>query len=147
MLEKDDIMAQPNKKKGLSKEEINAMKDYLKEKNSKNDGEGVVLAAIAKLPEPDRSLANGVHAIIKKNFPDLTYKTWYGFPAYMKQDKLICFFQYASKFKSRYSTLGFTDKADLDEGHMWPVTYAVTKLTAAEEAKITTLVRKAIGER
>ena len=134
-----------SRKKGLSKEEINAMKEYLKEKNSKNTGEEVVLAAIAKLPEPDRSLAKGVHAIIKKNFPELTYKTWYGFPAYVKGGELICFFQYASKFKSRYSTLGFSDRSNLDEGNMWPTVYAVTKITNSEESKIIALVKRAVS--
>lgn len=135
------------KKKGLSKEEINALKDYLKEKNTKNDGEGAVLAAIAKLPEPDHGLAKGIHAVIKKRFPNLTYKTWYGFPAYVKDGELICFFQYASKFKSRYSTLGFSDKANLDDGSMWPVVFAVKELNAESEAKITALIKKAVSLR
>ncbi len=133
------------KANGLSKEEIAAMKDYLKEKNSKENNENTVLAAISKMPEPDRSLAKRIHAIITKNFPSFTCKTWYGFPAYMKGDEMVCFFQYASKFKARYSTLGFSDKSNLDEGNMWPVTYAVTKLTASEEAKIVALVKKAVS--
>ncbi len=134
------------KQKGLTKEEIDAMKGRLKELNAgKAEGEEVVLTQIARLPEPDRSMAKHVHTIIMKNFPNLIPKTWYGFPAYTKEGKLICFFQYASKFKTRYSTLGFSDKANLDEGNMWPTVYALTKLTASEEAKIVTLVKKAVS--
>ncbi len=134
------------KQKGLTKEEINAMKGRLKELNAdKTEGEEVVLTQISRLPEPDRSMAKHVHTIIMKNFPDLIPKTWYGFPAYTKEGKIICFFQYASKFKTRYSTLGFSDKANLDEGNMWPTVYALTKLTASEETKIITLVKKAIS--
>lgn len=133
------------KAKGLTKEEVGAMKEHIKELNSNTDGEEVVLAQIAKLPEPDRSLAKSIHTIIKKNFPNLTYRTWYGFPAYLKDGEIICFFQYASKFKSRYSTLGFSDKGNLDEGNMWPVVYAITKVTTSEEAKIVALVKKALG--
>lgn len=134
------------KQKGLTKEEIDAMKGRLKELNAgKAEGEEVVLTQIARLPEPDRSMAKHVHTIIMKNFPNLIPKTWYGFPAYTKEGKMICFFQYASKFKTRYSTLGFSDKANLDEGNMWPTVYALTKLTASEEAKIVTLVKKAVG--
>ena len=124
------------------------MKQRIKEVNfeGKKEGEEAVLAQIATLPEPDRSMAKRVHAIVMKNFPKLTPRTWYGFPAYTKgDDKVVCFFQYASKFKTRYSTLGFSDKANLDEGNMWPVTFALKKLTAAEEAKIAALVKKAVS--
>ncbi|MDE1857260.1 MAG: DUF1801 domain-containing protein [Candidatus Micrarchaeota archaeon] len=131
--------------KGLSKEEIAAMKEYLQEKNSKVGGEEAVLAAIAKMSEPDRSMAKRVHAIIKASAPGLSTRTWYGMPAYARGDKIICFFQNAGKFKARYSTLGFSDKANLDDGAMWPVTFALKKLTAAEEAKIAALVKKAVG--
>ena len=129
--------------KGLSKDEIAAMKEYLKEKNAKANGEEAVLAAIAKMKEPDRSMAKQIHAIIKASAPDLSPRTWYGMPAYAKGDKVICFFQNAGKFKARYSTLGFSDKANLDEGKMWPTSFALLKLTPTEEAKIATLVKKA----
>ena len=129
--------------KGLSKDEIAAMKEYLKEKNAKANGEEAVLAAIAKMKEPDRSMAKQIHAIIKASAPDLSPRTWYGMPAYAKGDKVICFFQNAGKFKARYSTLGFSDKANLDEGKMWPTSFALLKLTSTEEAKIATLVKKA----
>ncbi|MDE1855169.1 MAG: hypothetical protein KGH57_02520 [Candidatus Micrarchaeota archaeon] len=131
------------KAKGLSKGEISAMKEYLKEKNAKVNGEEAVLAAIAKMKEPDRSMAKRVHAIVKASASELSPRTWYGMPAYAKGDKVICFFQDAGKFKARYATLGFTDKAKLDEGAMWPTSFALAKLTAAEEAKISLLVKKA----
>ncbi len=133
------------KAKGLSKEEVAAMKDYLKEKNSKANGEEAVLAAIAKMEEPDRSMAKQIHAIVKATAPELSPKTWYGMPAYAKGEKVICFFQNAGKFKARYSTLGFSDKANLDEGSMWPVTFAIKRLSPAEEARIAALVKRAIG--
>ncbi|MDE1860664.1 MAG: DUF1801 domain-containing protein [Candidatus Micrarchaeota archaeon] len=134
-----------NRAKGLSKEEIAAMKEYLQEKNSKVGGEEAVLAAIAKMKEPDRSMAKKVHAIITASAPELSPRTWYGMPAYANGDKVICFFQNAGKFKARYSTLGFSDKANLDQGAMWPVVFALTKLTASEEAKIAALVKKAVS--
>ncbi len=134
-----------NKGKGLNKEEIAAMKEYLKEKNAKANGEEAVLAAIAKMKEPDRSIAKRIHAIVKASAPELSPRTWYGMPAYAKGDKVICFFQNAGKFKARYSTFGFTDKANLDEGKMWPTGFALTELTPAEEAKITALVKKAMS--
>lgn len=132
-------------KKGLSKEEIAAMKEYLKEKNSRANGEEDVLAAIAKMKEPDRSMARRMHAIVKASAPELSPRTWYGMPAYSKDDKIICFFQNAGKFKARYSTLGFSDKANLDEGKMWPTGFALTELTPAEEKRITALVKKAVS--
>ncbi len=132
-------------KKGLSKEEIAAMKEYLKEKNSKANGEEDVLAAIAKMKEPDRSMARRIHAIVKASAPGLSPRTWYGMPAYSKDDKVICFFQNAGKFKARYSTLGFSDKANLDEGKMWPTGFALTGLTLVEEKRITALVKKAVS--
>lgn len=140
-------MAGTKTKEGLSKEEIAAMKDYLKEKNSRDNGEEAVQAAIAKMKEPRRSMAKRIHAIVKANAPELSPRTWYGMPAYSKGDKVICFFQDADKFKSRYSTFGFTDKANLDEGKMWPVGFALTELTSAEEKKIAALIKKAMSGR
>ncbi len=133
-----------SKNKGLSKEELAAMKEYLKEKNAKANGEEAVLAAIAKMKEPDRSMAKRIHTIVKAAAPELSPKTWYGMPAYAKGDKIICFFQNAGKFKARYSTFGFSDKANLDEGKMWPTGFALVDLTSVEEAKITALVKKAV---
>ena len=108
-------------------------------------GESDVLAAIAALQEPDRTMARRIHAIIKTNAPVLSPKTWYGMPAYARDGNVVCFFQSAQKFKARYATLGFNDRARLDEGAMWPVAYALTKLTPAEEARITALVKKAVS--
>ena len=121
------------------------MKEYLKEKNAKVNGEEAVLAAIAKMKEPDRSMAKRLHTLIKASAPNLVPRTWYGMPAYAKGDKVVCFFQDAGKFKVRYATLGFSDKANLDEGSMWPVAFALKRLTAAEEAKIVALVKRAVG--
>ncbi|HVC58682.1 MAG TPA: DUF1801 domain-containing protein [Candidatus Acidoferrales bacterium] len=132
------------KSNGFSEEERAAMRERVQEMNS-NAGESDVLAKIAAMPEPDRSMAKRLHAIIKSCAPELTSKTWYGMPAYVKGDNIVCFFQNAGKFKARYSTLGFSDKANLDEGSMWPTTYALMKLTATEEARIRTLVKKAIS--
>ncbi len=123
------------------------MRDYIKEKRgdtSGRSGEEVVLAKIAELKEPDRSLAKQLHAIIKSSAPGLTPKTWYGMPAYAKDDKVVCYFQPGAKFKTRYSTLGFSDKANLDEGGIWPVVFAVKDMPSAE-AKIIALVKKAIS--
>jgi uncharacterized protein YdhG (YjbR/CyaY superfamily) len=119
------------------------MKDTLEERNSKTDGESAVLAKIATMPEPDRTMAKRVHQIIKAAAPELVPRTWYGMPAYSKEDKIVCFFQDAHKFKARYATLGFSDKANLDEGEMWPVVYALKKLTSAEEARIVSLLKRA----
>jgi uncharacterized protein YdhG (YjbR/CyaY superfamily) len=112
---------------------------------NKADGESDVLAAIAKMPGPDRALGERVHAIVKASAPELSPKTWYGMPAYARDGKVICFFQSASKFKSRYATLGFNDAANLDEGAMWPTSFALKQLTAAEEARIGALVKKAVS--
>lgn len=137
----------PKKSKGFSDEEKAAMREYAKELSGKND-ESALLAKIAAMPEPDRTLAKRLHKIIKKNAPNLTPKTWYGMPAYANRDgKVVCFFQNASKFKYRYSTLGFQDAAHLDEGHMWPTSFAITKLTAVEEAKIVSIVKKAVNSK
>lgn len=137
--------ATSKKSKGLTDEEIAAMKETLKERNSNTDGESAVLAKIAEMPEPDRNMAKRIHQIVKTTAPELIPRTWYGMPAYSKDDKVICFFQNAQKFKARYSTFGFSDKANLDEGTMWPNSYALKALTAAEEARIAALVKKAVS--
>jgi uncharacterized protein YdhG (YjbR/CyaY superfamily) len=111
----------------------------------KSDGESDVLAKIAEMPEADRVLAERLHAVIKASAPALTSRTWYGMPAYAKDGKIVLFFQSAQKFKTRYATLGFSDEANLDEGDMWPTSYALRKLTAADEAKIGTLVKRAVS--
>jgi uncharacterized protein YdhG (YjbR/CyaY superfamily) len=109
------------------------------------EGESDVLAKIAEMPESDRVLAERLHAIIKATAPGLSPRTWYGMPAYAKDGNVVCFFQSGQKFKTRYATLGFSDKANLDEGAMWPTSFALTELTAAEEARIAALVKKAVG--
>ena len=132
---------------GFSAEEKAAARERVRElkaEAAKADGETELLAAIAKMQEPDRAIAKRVHALIKAAAPTLTPKTWYGMPAYAKDGNVICFFQNAGKFKVRYQTLGFGDKAHLDDGAMWPNSYALLKLTATEEAKITALVKKAV---
>ncbi|MGH7777288.1 MAG: iron chaperone [Candidatus Dormibacterales bacterium] len=117
----------------------------MKAEAAKADGKTQLLAAIARMQEPDRTIAKKVHALITAATPALTPKTWYGMPAYAKEDGgVICYFQNAGKFKVRYQTLGFSDKASIDDGAMWPIQYALTKLTATEEAKITALVKKAV---
>jgi hypothetical protein len=115
----------------------------VKEATKKTDGESAVLATIAAMPGPDRAVGERLHAIIKANAPVLSPKTWYGMPAYAKDDKIICFFRSAQKFKERYMTLGFNDGANLDDGNLWPISFALKALTAAEEAKIAALVKKA----
>jgi hypothetical protein len=137
--------ASGKKSVGLTDWEIAAMKETLKERNSNTDGESAVLAKIAEMPEPDRTMAKRIHQIVKTTAPALVPRTWYGMPAYSKGDKVICWFQDAHKFKARYATLGFSDKTNLDDGSMWPVAYALKGLTAAEEAKISALVKKAVG--
>ncbi|HXJ48276.1 MAG TPA: DUF1801 domain-containing protein [Candidatus Acidoferrum sp.] len=132
----------------FTKEELGAMKSRVKELKAaatKADEENAVLAAIAEMQAPDRALAKRLHAIITASVPALSPKTWYGMPAYGKEGKIVCFFQSAQKFKTRYATLGFSDAAHLDEGDMWPNAYALTKLTAATEAKISALVKRAAG--
>ena len=132
---------------GFTDEERDAMKARAQElKADKADGESAVLAKIAEMSEPDRAMAERVHAIVKASAPALSPKTWYGMPAYANKDgKVVCFFQSAQKFKTRYATLGFSDSANLDEGALWPVTFALKDLTATEEAKIRALVMKAMG--
>lgn len=140
-------MATDTKKaKGLSKAEISAMKDYLKEKNGGGVGESEVLARIKKMPQSDRSLAEQVHTIVMQSAPTLVPRLWYGMPAYSNSEgKVVCYFQDAAKFKSRYATFGFSDKAHLDEGSMWPVVFALKKLGPKEKSQIITLVKKAVG--
>jgi uncharacterized protein YdhG (YjbR/CyaY superfamily) len=133
--------------KGLTDEEIAAARERAKElKADKADGESALLAKIAEMAEPDRVMAERLHAIVKASAPALTPKTWYGQPAYADNDgKVVCFFQPASKFKTRYATLGFNDSAHLDDGALWPVAFALKALTAADEAKIAALVKKAVN--
>ena len=132
--------------KGFTDDERAAMKERAQElKEDKADGEDAVLAKIAEMPKPDRAMAERLHAIIKRSAPALSPRTWYGMPAYAKDGKVVCFFQSAQKFKTRYATFGFSDKANLDEGTMWPTAFALTKLTAADEARIGALVKKAVS--
>jgi len=138
--------ATSKKFKGFTDEERAAMKERIQElKADKADGESVVLAKIAEMQEPDRTMGKRLHALIRASAPALSPRLWYGMPAYAKDDKVVCFFQPAQKFKTRYATLGFSDKAKLDEGAMWPTTFALKGLTAEEEARIATLVRKAVS--
>ena len=133
--------------RGFTAEERAAMKEYVQElKSGKVEGDSVVLAKIATMPEPDRSMAKRLHAIIKASAPALSPRLWYGMPAYAKDDKVVCFFQGAHKFKARYATLGFSDKASLDEGALWPTGFALKELTAAEEGRIAALVKKAVSD-
>jgi uncharacterized protein YdhG (YjbR/CyaY superfamily) len=134
--------------KGFTDEEKAAMRERareLKAEAAKADGETELLAAIAKMQEPDRTMAKKLHSLIKAAAPALAPKTWYGMPAYTKDGNIICFFQNAGKFKARYQTLGFTDKAKLDDGAMWPNSYALMKLTGDDEARIRALVKKAVS--
>jgi uncharacterized protein YdhG (YjbR/CyaY superfamily) len=136
------------KSKGFTKEERAAMKERaqeLKAEAAKADGESALLAKIAEMPESDRVMGERLHAIITASAPGLTPKTWYGMPAYAKDGKVLCYFQSADKFKARYATFGFSDTANLDEGALWPVAFALKKLTATEEAKIAGLVKKAVS--
>jgi uncharacterized protein YdhG (YjbR/CyaY superfamily) len=134
--------------KRFSDEERAAMKERAKELKAeagKADGERALLAKLAEMPEPDRAMGERLHAIIKASAPDLTPKTWYGMPAYAKDGKVVCFFTPASKFKERYATFGFNATANLDEGTMWPTAFALTELTADDEARIGALVKKAVS--
>ena len=138
--------ATSKKRTGFTDEERDAMKERIQElKADKADGEGAVLAKIAAMREPDRTMGERLHAIIKASAPALSPRLWYGMPAYAKDDKVVCFFQPAQKFKTRYATLGFSDKASLDEGAMWPTVFALKGLSAAEEARIAALVKKAVS--
>ena len=142
------------KSKGFTDEERAAMKERAQElkaearrgpRPDEADGESDVLAQIAAMQEPDRAMAKRFHAIIKAIAPALSPKTWYGMPAYAKDGKVVCFFQSAEKFKTRYATFGFSDKANLDEGAMWPTTFALKELSAADEARIAVLVKRAVS--
>ena len=153
MSAKKDSTATGEKFEGLSDEERAAMKERTRELKAearrggagKADGESDVLAKIAEMPEPDRAMAERLHAIIKASAPALAPRTWYGMPAYAKDGKVLCFFTPASKFKERYATFGFNATANLDDGNMWPTSFALTKLTAAEEARIGALVKQAVS--
>jgi uncharacterized protein YdhG (YjbR/CyaY superfamily) len=139
---------------GFTADERAAMKEYARElktsarrgsRATKADGENDVLEKIAEMPEPDRVIAERIHAIIKDAAPDLVPRTWYGMPAYAKDGNVVCFFQPAVKFKARYATLGFSDKANLDDGAMWPTSFALTELTVTDEARIAELVKQAVS--
>jgi uncharacterized protein YdhG (YjbR/CyaY superfamily) len=134
-------MAERNKSKGFTAEEKAAMKERARDAA----GESAVLAKIAEMQGPDRAMAKRLHELIKASAPALSPKTWYGMPAYAKDGKVVCFFQSAEKFKSRYATFGFSDEANLDKGAMWPTSFALKELTAAEEKKIGALVKKAVS--
>ena len=144
------------KSKGFTDEERAAMKERAQElksdarrgprrKKDQADGEGDVLAKIAAMQQPDRAMATRLHEIVKASAPDLSPRTWYGMPAYARDGKVVCFFQSAQKFKTRYATFGFSDKANLDEGALWPVAFALKELTATEEARIVALLKKAVS--
>jgi uncharacterized protein YdhG (YjbR/CyaY superfamily) len=140
--------------KGFTAEERAAMKERAKElkaearaNKDKAAGESDVLAKIAEMQGPDRAMAKRLHGIVKASAPELSPKTWYGMPAYAKDGKIVCFFQSAQKFNSRYATFGFSDEANLDDGAMWPTSFALKKLTTADEARIGALVKKAVKER
>jgi uncharacterized protein YdhG (YjbR/CyaY superfamily) len=142
----------PKTAETFSAEERAAMREYAAEKKraarggaTKADGERDLLAKIAGMSEPDRALAKRIHELVKANAPDLSPKTWYGMPAYASDDKVVCFFQPAGKFKSRYATFGFSDRAKLDEGAMWPTSFALTKLTPADEKRLAELIKRAAG--
>jgi len=144
-------MAESKKSKGFTAEERAAMKERAQElkaearaQKDRAAGESDVLAKIAEMAEPDRTMAKRLHAIVKASAPELSPRTWYGMPAYAKNGKVVCFFQSAQKFKTRYATLGFSDEANLDKGALWPVAFALKELTDAEAAKIGALVKKAV---
>ena len=135
------------KSNGFTAEERAAMREAARERKAGTaDGEADVLAKIAEMQESDRVIAERLHALVKANAPGLSPRTWYGMPAYAKDDKVVCFFQSSQKFKTRYATFGFSDKANLDEGSMWPTAFALKELTVAEEERITALVKTAVAE-
>jgi uncharacterized protein YdhG (YjbR/CyaY superfamily) len=137
--------AKSKQKDGFSAEEKAAMKARAKELKEKTDGETAVRDAIAAMPPADRALAKRVHELVKAAAPELSPKTWYGMPAYAREGKVVCFFRNAGKFKERYAMFGFNDAAKLDDGSMWPIAYALTTLTAADEARLGELVKRAVG--
>ena len=134
-----------DEEKAAMKERAKELKAEARADKDKADGESAVLAKIAEMPEPDRVMATRLHAIVKASAPALSPRTWYGMPAYAKDGKVVCFFQSADKFKARYATFGFNDSANLDEGAMWPTAFALTELTADDEARIGALVKKAVS--
>lgn len=147
-----DAAAVDETSQGFTDQEKAAMRERAKELKAqaragkdREAGEKAVLEKIAELPEPDRSMAERIHAIVKANAPELMPRTWYGMPAYTRDGKVVCFFQAAAKFDARYATLGFNDSANLDDGAMWPTAFALKELTPAEEAKIAELVKKAVS--
>jgi uncharacterized protein YdhG (YjbR/CyaY superfamily) len=142
---KQQSVKSTNKKVGFTAEEKAAMRARARELKDNADGESAVRAAIAGMSPQDRAIAKRLHELIKAAAPDLTPKTWYCMPAYAKDGKVVCFFRNAGKFKERYAMVGFNDSAKLDEGSMWPIAFALTKLSAADEAKISKLVKKAVG--
>ena len=148
--------ATKKKSKGFTEDELAAMKERAQElkaearrgtrsKKGKADGEGDLLAKIAEMKEPDRAMATRLHELVKATAPDLSPKTWYGMPAYARDGKVVCFFQSAGKFKTRYATFGFSEEANLDDGSMWPISFALKKLTATEEKRIAALVKQAVS--
>ena len=154
MAERKSAKRPTQKSAGFTAEERAAMRERAQElttagprgrRAGKADGESDVLAKIAEMPEPDRAMAKRLHALVKASAPALSPRTWYGMPAYAKDGAVVCFFQSAQKFKSRYATLGFSDKANLDDGEMWPTSFALKEVTAAEEARIAALVRQAVS--
>jgi uncharacterized protein YdhG (YjbR/CyaY superfamily) len=151
MPEKKRAATRPAKpQEGFTSEEVAAMKDRVRElrarsRGGKVNGEQEVLAKIAAMPASERAIAERLHELIKSTAPELSSKTWYGMPAYVKDDEVICFFRNAGKFKTRYSTLGFSDSAKLDDGHMWPTDFALTELTHAEEERIADLLKRALS--
>ncbi len=153
MVEKKPARKATQKSDGFTAEERAAMRDRAQELKAaarrgsgKADGESDLLAKVAEMPPSDRAMAKRLHALVKASAPTLSPKTWYGMPAYAKDGDALCFFQAAQKFKARYATFGFTDKANLDEGTMWPTTFALKKLSAADEARIGALLKKAVRE-
>jgi len=150
MAEKKPAKKRARKTEGFTDEERAAMKEHAQELKAASrrggaDDESAVLAKIAEMPEPDRVKAERLHAIVKASAPALAPRTWYGMPAYAKDGKVVCFFQSAQKFKTRYATFGFSDKANLDDGDMWPIAFALKDLTDAEEARIAALVKAAVS--
>jgi uncharacterized protein YdhG (YjbR/CyaY superfamily) len=148
----ESAAAKDKKSEGLTVEERAAMKERIQElkaearaSNSKAEGERAVLAKIAEMSEPDRSMATRLHAIVTASAPSLSPKTWYGMPAYARDGKVVCYFQSAQKFNARYATFGFDGTANLDDGAMWPTSFALKELTAAEETRISALVKKAVS--
>ena len=149
---KKSSAAAAKKSKGFTQEERDALEEHLQELKAekhrgtnKADGESDVLAKIAALPQPDRAMGERLHAIIKASAPDLAPRTWYGMPAYAKDGNVVCFFQSAQKFKTRYATLGFSDQSRLDDGDMWPTAFALKELTDTVETKIAALIKKAMS--